>query len=72
MTDYVTLQEVAEMTGLRVGSLKVYGTRGTMPKPVRKFGTTPVWERDTIEEWLVNRPGMGRPRKVEEPIVLAD
>ena len=71
-TDYITLQEIAELSGLTPGSLNVYKSRGTLPLPIRKFGSTPVWERSTIVEWIACRPGVGRPRRPLEPIVVLD
>lgn len=33
---------------------------GDLPKPDDKFGRSPVWYPQTIDNWLANRPGQGK------------
>lgn len=50
-TDWLTISDIAEATGLKVDTINKYRTRNTLPEPDSKIGRTPVWKRDTIETW---------------------
>ncbi len=63
----ITMSEIAEITGLSVGTLRNYRTDGSLPAPCGKRGKCWIWERAQIEEWNVVRPrigqyGRGRPK----------
>jgi len=50
-TDWLTISDIAEATGLKVDTINKYRTRNTLPEPDSKIGRTPVWKRETIETW---------------------
>ncbi len=53
--DFLTNDEVAELTGLKYDTLYTYRRRNIFPEPDIYIGRTPVWSRATIEKWLKNR-----------------
>lgn len=57
----LTTDQVAELAGITPASLRVYVQRGSAPKPDGYLGRTPWWKRETVDEWLANRPRRGRP-----------
>ena len=56
MNDWLTISEIAEVTGLKVDTINKYRTRATLPEPDFVIGRTPVWKRETIESWNALRP----------------
>lgn len=76
--DLVDLATIAEMLGVTVGSARTYNQRarvnrrnstpklGDLPEADAYLSGSPVWQRQTIEEWMARRPGRGagggRPR----------
>lgn len=44
-----------------------YVHRGHAPKPVEKIGSTPLWKRSDILEWIHNRPGRGARTDLRKP-----
>ena len=57
----VGVSEVADMLGVKKGTVWNYTSRGTFPKPDRRAGDE--WKRETIEAWQEvthARRGMGR------------
>ena len=61
--DLLTITEVGALVGLSVETIRTYRRRGTFPTPDRHFERTPVWRRDTIEQWAKARRAPGRPPK---------
>lgn len=69
--DYVTLEDIAELLGVKHHSAQVYHQRATrnrrageprpgdLPEPDARFGKSPVWERRKIVKWMEKRPGRG-------------
>ncbi len=53
--DLLTMQEVADLTGLTLISVGRYRQRGTLPQPDETYGRTPLWRRDTITTWEATR-----------------
>lgn len=52
--DYLSLltaKEVAELTGLKPGTIHTYLSKGRMPKPVRYVFGHPLWSREEIVAW---------------------
>jgi hypothetical protein len=61
VTDQLTTTDVASLAGVTVASIRQYRLRGAIPPPDGYLGTTPWWQRATIETWLAERPKRGRP-----------
>lgn len=53
--EWVTNEQLAEITGLKYSTLYTYRRRNTLPEPDSYIGRTPVWKRKKIEEWNLNR-----------------
>lgn len=53
--DFLSSKEVAERCGLSQSTIKSYKYLDQMPEPDHYFNRTPVWHKDTIEEWDKNR-----------------
>lgn len=60
MTDWLTISDIAELTGLKVDTINKYRTRNTLPEPDNVIGRTPTWKRETIETWHALRPTIER------------
>lgn len=68
---YLTIGDIARVIGVGVDSMRVYHQRaarnrrdgktrpGDLPAPSETFGRSPVWDADTITEWIATRPGRG-------------
>ena len=54
-SEWITNDQLAELTGLKYSTLYTYRRRNTLPEPDTYIGRTPVWNRKTIEEWNLNR-----------------
>lgn len=60
--DLVGVAEVARIAGLSESSIRTYIRRGTLPDPLPVAGSDAlVWSRSSIERWVAERPGPGRP-----------
>jgi predicted DNA-binding transcriptional regulator AlpA len=53
--EILTVDDVAELLGVKPRSIHLYIWRRTIPTPTY-VGRTPTWTRDTIETWLADRP----------------
>lgn len=51
-----TLQDLADRTGIRPGTLRAWKVRGRLPAPSYKLGQSPAWTGKAIEEWLASNP----------------
>jgi predicted DNA-binding transcriptional regulator AlpA len=51
---------VARLLGVAPATVTAYLSRGRMPAPVVRLGSSPVWSRPVIHHWLASRPGQGR------------
>ncbi|MBD3689842.1 transcriptional regulator [Nanchangia anserum] len=62
--------DVAAVAGLSPNSIQSYYHAGYMPQPDVTIGVERArmhgWRRETIDEWLANRPGRGRRPKAED------
>lgn len=50
---YMTSTQVAEYLGISPKTISAYKSRGQMPEPDRTYGRTPLWRKDTIDQWRV-------------------
>lgn len=48
----VTYAEIVERTGIPHGTLRVWRTRGKLPKEDFVVGQSPAWLPETIEPWI--------------------
>jgi predicted DNA-binding transcriptional regulator AlpA len=48
------------MTGLKTDTIYTYRKRNTLPEPDQYIGRTPVWKKNTIEEWHALRSTIER------------
>lgn len=55
MNDLLTYSEIAELTGLKYDTIYRLRKNNTLPAPDLIVGRTPVWKRQTINEWIKTR-----------------
>lgn len=67
MPEFLTLADVAVILEVKPASARVYHEvaqrnrrdeqvrPSDMPEPVQRFGNTPVWTREQIDEWMKRR-----------------
>jgi excisionase family DNA binding protein len=55
MNELLTYSEIAELTGLKYDTIYRYRKQNTLPAPDLTIGRTPVWKRQTINEWISKR-----------------
>ena len=62
-TGMTTAQVIATLRGRGVviaeSTWRSYVSRGQAPAPVRRVGSTPLWDPADVVEWLGSRPGQG-------------
>lgn len=56
---YLSMQEMAEITGLTPESIRTYKSRGKLPAPDVLIGKTPGWTMDSVEAFAASLPGQG-------------
>lgn len=54
-----TRLEFAAAAGIRASTLSAMVSRGQAPAPTSRVGSTPLWDRDVVMQWLASRPGQG-------------
>lgn len=59
MRRYLTKGEVADRLGLSLNTIKGYVRRGYLPEPDAQMGRNFGWLPETIDAWLLERPGPG-------------
>lgn len=59
MLHYLSRGEVAEYLGVTLSTIKGYDRRGYLPEPDARVGRNYGWLRETIDAWLLTRPGTG-------------
>lgn len=60
------MYNAARYLGIGVATLRTHRHRGSFPDPFDRFGRTPVWSLEQLDEWQAKRPGKpGRPRVSE-------
>ena len=59
-TRLLAVGDVARLVGVSTGTITAYLSRGRMPAPVTRLGTSPVWSCPVINQWLAGRPRQGR------------
>ena len=47
--DWLTAQEVCDLTGYKYRHFWVYLKRGVIPEPDMNLGHKPLWKRETVE-----------------------
>jgi predicted DNA-binding transcriptional regulator AlpA len=47
----LTVEEVAELVGVRPQTISAYKARQQMPAPDKQYGRTPLWKESTIKKW---------------------
>jgi len=55
MTDFLTTNQVAELLGIKPGSVRTARQRGRFPLPDMVQLGHPLWSRGTIERWAKSR-----------------
>jgi predicted DNA-binding transcriptional regulator AlpA len=58
--DPMGIRDVSEYTGLGEQTIRNYLNLGKLPKPLRRFGRSPVWDRHTIIRWNDDSVGESR------------
>lgn len=48
---FLTVSDIAKLTGLRRSTITSYKARGLMPQPDKQYGRTPLWSEQTIHHW---------------------
>lgn len=62
--DYLDTAAVAALVGVQPASITRYRHRDpTFPSPDITLGGRPGWKRETIDTWIANHKGPGRPPK---------
>jgi hypothetical protein len=56
-------EDLSELTGATVESLRRQKLRGALPEPSGHTGRRPFWYEPKALRWVATRPGRGRPRK---------
>lgn len=51
MSDYLTLDDLAKRWDINYTALVMRRNRGQLPEPDKTFGRSPVWLRETIEDY---------------------
>lgn len=59
MEQFLSVNQVAELLGVSVNSVKGYRAKGLLPEPDAKVGNAFGWRQKTIEAWNERRPGSG-------------
>lgn len=55
LSELVTLQDFIKESGLEASTVHAFKTRGRLPKPIGTVGSTPVWAREQLNDWLAAR-----------------
>lgn len=61
LQDILTIGQIAEVSGVALGTVKSLRSRGYLPAPDGKVGRQDVWHITTVDRWLASRPGHGHP-----------
>ena len=62
---YLCVEEVAQVLGVKVGTVRNYRCAGLLPDPDVVVGKSPGWKPATIEKWMKRRTG---PRTAAAPV----
>lgn len=65
--EYLSVQDVADRTGLAPTTVRQYHWRGNMPPADATVGQSPLWKEKTINEWLKTRPSATWTRRKKKP-----
>ncbi len=58
-----SLADFAERAGLSYATMRNYHYLGLLPKPSGVVANSPFWIRASVEEWIANHRGPGRPSR---------
>lgn len=53
--EFLSIEQVAKLAGVRPATIRAYRTRRQMPPPVARYGQSPVWRTETITAWLASQ-----------------
>lgn len=58
MPGFLLIAEIAKLAGLSKTTVNNYRTTGAanFPQPAGRSGSSPMWDIDTVIEWLATRP----------------
>lgn len=56
---YLSVNEIADLLGISVNTIKGYRRYGTMPEPDAKIGNAYGWSEENVLKWHAERPGQG-------------
>jgi len=56
LKEWLTRTDIANLTGLKTDTIYKYQKRNTLPEPDHYMGRTPIWKKQTIDEWNALRP----------------
>lgn len=63
----LSVGDIAELAGVSTATIQSYYHQGYLPQPDVTIGVERArmhgWLRETVDEWIANRPGRGRRRK---------
>ncbi|MFT4299309.1 MAG: hypothetical protein QM597_06725 [Aeromicrobium sp.] len=68
MIRYLSYSDIAARLGITTGGLG----SADLPEPDALIGRARGWLPETIETWVANRPGRGRPRKPQASLSADD
>jgi predicted site-specific integrase-resolvase len=62
MKRFLRMADVAELSGLTLGTCRVYKSRGWLPEPVKRIGNVQFFDRPTVRAYLeIHNAGKVRP-----------
>lgn len=64
--DFVGVTEIVERTGVSRQQVHTWVSREDFPAPVAHLAAGRFWEWGPVEQWIENRPRIGRPHRTEE------
>lgn len=50
-----TLHEIERALGYAPGALRSIRAKGMFPAPDQQYGRTPLWRKETIDQWAITR-----------------
>jgi DNA-binding transcriptional MerR regulator len=56
-----TTEDVARAVDVQPSTIRAYHSRGQMPAPSGRVGSTPYWEPKDIEPWIKDRTKVTTP-----------
>lgn len=50
--EWLTASDLAEMLNLKYQTIFTYRSRNTLPEPDSYIGRTPIWKKETVQEFI--------------------